>query len=120
MVPPQLIFRTGCYHSGMKTTAILALALGLGSLPVFADEPFRCGKWVITSSMSVQELSTKCGAPTAHESTTKDVQVRNLNGFMRKVGETVTETWTYDRGPSAPPMVVTIVDGKIKSIDRKN
>jgi hypothetical protein len=70
--------------------------------------------------MSVPELSSKCGAPTAHDSKTTDVQARNPIGHMRKVGETVTETWTYDRSPSAPPMVVTIIDGKIKSIDRKN
>jgi hypothetical protein len=34
------------------------------------------------------------------------------------VGETVIATWTYDRGTSAAPMVVRIVDGRIKSIDR--
>jgi hypothetical protein len=36
-----------------------------------------------------------------------------------KVGETTIETWTYDRGTQAAPMVVTIVDGRIKSIDRR-
>ena len=120
MVPRRLILWIGCYHRRMKTTALLAVALGFAPLAASADEPFRCGKWVITSALSVQELSTKCGAPTSHDSTTQDVLVRNQNnGLMRKVGETVIETWTYDRGPSAPPMVVTIVDGKIKSIDRK-
>jgi hypothetical protein len=33
------------------------------------------------------------------------------------VGETTIETWVYDRTPNAD-MVVTIVDGRIKSIDR--
>ncbi len=37
---------------------------------------------------------------------------------MLKVGETTVETWTYDRGAN-PAMVVTIVDGHIKSIDRQ-
>ena len=37
---------------------------------------------------------------------------------MIKMGETTIETWTYDRGPQAAPMVVTIVDGRIKSIER--
>ena len=120
MVPWRLIPWIGCYHRRMKTTAILAVALSLAPLTVFADEPFRCGKWIVTSDMTLQELSTKCGAPTSHDSTTQDVLVRNQNnGLMRKVGETVIEIWTYDRGPGAPPMVVTIVDGKIKSIDRK-
>jgi hypothetical protein len=44
---------------------------------------------------------------------------RNRNtGLVTKVGESLIEVWTYDRGPTAPPMVVTIVDGRIKSIER--
>jgi hypothetical protein len=104
----------------MKMTPIFALASVLMPLAASADEPFRCGKWIVTSSMSVSELSTKCGAPTSHESKTEDVLVRNHNnGLMRKVGETLIETWTYDRGNHAAAMVVTIVDGRIKSIDGK-
>jgi hypothetical protein len=104
----------------MKRMAVLAVAMALAPLAARADEPFRCGKWVITSAMSVAELSTKCGAPTSHDSRTQDVLVRNRNnGLMRKVGETLTETWTYDRGDHAAAMVVTIVDGRIKSIDGK-
>jgi hypothetical protein len=104
----------------MKITAVLALAFALAPLAACADEPFRCGKWIVTSAVTVAELSTKCGAPTSHESKTQDVLVRNQNnGLMRKVGETITETWTYDRGSHAAAMVVTIVDGRIKSIDGK-
>jgi hypothetical protein len=103
----------------MKATAVLAMVTVLASFTTSADEPFRCGKWIVTSSMSVAELSSRCGAPTSHESKTQDVQVRNQIGGMRKVGETVTETWTYDRGAHAAAMVVTIVDGRIKSIDGK-
>jgi hypothetical protein len=69
--------------------------------------------------MPLEEFSTKCGPPTFHESRTEDILVRNRNvDLMRKVGETRIETWTYDRGPRAAAMVVTIVDGKIKSIER--
>jgi hypothetical protein len=104
----------------MKFIAVLVGAAGLAPFAAVADEPFRCGKWIVTSSMSVAELSTKCGAPTSHESKTQDVLVRNQNnGLMRKVGETLTETWTYYRGEHAAAMVVTIVDGRIKSIDGK-
>ena len=119
MVRAALIPESRCYHCPMRFTAILALAFGLAPLAASADEPFRCGKWIITSAMTVAELSTKCGAPTSHESKTQDVQVRNPIGGMRKVGETVTETWTYDRNSHAAAMVVTIVDGRIKSIDGK-
>jgi hypothetical protein len=85
-----------------------------------ADESFRCGKWVVNSSMLLEEFTTKCGKPTYQESKTEDVLVRNRNtGLMIKTGETTAEIWTYDRGSLASPMVVTIVDGRIKSIDRK-
>jgi hypothetical protein len=48
------------------------------------------------------------------------VLVRNQNtGLMMKTGESRIETWTYDRGTRAAPMVVTIIDGRIRSIDRK-
>jgi len=104
----------------MKTrivlTGVVSVVCGAS---VHADESFRCGKWVVNSAMSVQEFTTKCGQPTSRTSHAEDVKVRNRNtGLMEKVGETTLETWTYDRGPQAQPMVLTIVDGKIKSIDR--
>ena len=99
----------------MKIPAACALIASLVPLAASADETFRCGKWIVSSALTVSELSTKCGAPTSHESITKDVLVRNRNtGLMQKVGETV-----IDRGAHAAAMVVTIVDGQIKSIDRK-
>ena len=70
--------------------------------------------------MSVDDLVKKCGEPTARTSRTEDVLVRNRdNGLMLKAGETLIETWTYDRGSQAAPMVVTIIDGRIKSIERQ-
>jgi hypothetical protein len=105
----------------MKTRHIGALVLVcVAAGPATADETFRCGKWIINSSLAPAELADKCGPPTWHESSTEDVLVRNQNtGLMMKTGETRIEIWTYDRGPRAAPMVVTIVDGRIKSIDRK-
>jgi Protein of unknown function (DUF2845) len=102
----------------MKThyiTAILALLL-----PAIASaETFRCGKWIIGSDTTLEELTQKCGAPTSRDSRVEDVRAPNAyTGGTRKVGETVIETWIYDRGSGAPPMVVIIVDGKIKSIER--
>jgi hypothetical protein len=84
-----------------------------------ADENFRCGKWIVSSDLPVAELLDKCGEPAQRERSTQDVLVRNQNtGLMIKVGETLTEVWTYDRGTTAPPMVVTVVDGRIRSIER--
>jgi hypothetical protein len=102
----------------MKTLVAFGIALGLVAI-ANADESFRCGKWVVNSHMSTHEFTTKCGQPTARASRTEDVMVRNRDtGLMEKVGETTTETWTYDRGSQAQPMVLTIIDGRIKSVER--
>jgi hypothetical protein len=82
-------------------------------------ETFRCGKWVITPDVSLAELTEKCGEPSARESKIEDIKVRNQFGLMVKTGETVTETWIFDRGPRAAAMLVTIIDGRIKSIERQ-
>jgi len=98
---------------------VLAVAVVLLPVAASADETFRCGKWLASSAMTVAELTEKCGEPTSRESRTEDVKARNNNfGLMMKVGETTVETWTYDRGAN-PAMVVIIVDGQIKSIDRQ-
>jgi hypothetical protein len=98
-----------------RITAILALLL-----PAIASaETFRCGKWIIDSDTTLEELTQKCGAPTSRDSRVEDVRAPNVyTGGREKVGETVIETWIYDRGSGASSMVVTIVDGKIKSIER--
>ena len=83
-----------------------------------ADETFRCGQWIISSDLTVGELEKKCGPPTSQVSRTEDIKARN-HGLLIKNGETTTQTWTYDRGTQAAPMVVTIVDGRIKNIERK-
>jgi hypothetical protein len=104
----------------MKPGSFLALVALFATVPTLADENFRCGKWIASSDMTPAELAEKCGPPTLHESRTEDVMVRNRNtGLMQKIGEARIETWIYDRGTQAAPMVVTIVDGRIKSIDRQ-
>lgn len=100
--------------------AVLAAAALLLPLLAPADESFRCGKWIASKDLSVAELAQKCGEPSRRETVTEDVKARNGNtGLMVKTGETTVETWIYDRGTTAPPMVVTIVDGRIKKIERQ-
>lgn len=85
-----------------------------------ADEKFRCGQSIASSDMTVQELLAKCGEPQSRTQSVEDIRVRNPNnGLVLKNGEVVTEKWTYDRGTRAAPMVVTIVDGRIKRIERQ-
>jgi len=90
-------------------------------LPLAASaETFRCGKWIIDDDTTREDLLHKCGSPTSRDSRVEDVRAPNqYTGGMMKVGETVIETWIYDRGNGAMPMVVTIVDGVIKRIERQ-
>ena len=83
-------------------------------------ETFRCGKWIVDESISREELLHKCGTPAARASRVEDVRAPNgYTGGNVKVGETVIETWTYDLGAGKSPMVVTIVDGQVKKIERQ-
>jgi hypothetical protein len=102
----------------MKPSIVFVAALMVLPMTATADETFRCGKWIASSAMTVEELVTKCGEPTTRESGTEDVLARNQFGLMVKVGETSKETWVYDRGAN-PAMVVVIVDGRIKSLERQ-
>jgi hypothetical protein len=99
----------------MKCLVIVALLL---PLPASA-ETFRCGKWIIGQDVTLAELTQKCGTPTSRTSRIEDVRAPNqYTGGMQKVGETVIETWTYHLGTGKAPMVVTIVDGVVKKIER--
>ena len=99
---------------------VVIAAVLAGGTVAHADEAFRCGKWVITSEMTLGEISSKCGPPASRTSRTEDVHARNRNtGLMVKTGQTTIETLTWNRGPRAAAMVVTVVDGAIKSIERK-
>ncbi len=101
----------------MRTFGLIA-ALTLITGIAQADETIRCGKWVVTSSLTVAELVEKCGEPASKETREEEVWARNVNGGSHRVGTTVVESWIYDRGSQAAPVKVTIVDGKIRSIER--
>ncbi len=78
---------------------------------------FRCGSSLINESSTVDKIVEKCGVPHSKSSRTEDIRMRLPNGTMRTTGTTTTEEWTYERGTTAPPFVVTIVDGKVKSVN---
>jgi hypothetical protein len=82
-------------------------------------ESFRCGQRIATADMTMAELLETCGEPTTKKIEVVDVFNRSLTGKgVVKVGTSTIETWTYDRGPQSFTMVVTIVDGEIKSMER--
>ena len=93
-------------------TAICVLPIG-----AMADS-MRCGQWVVNEDTVAAELLQKCGEPQKKDVSSEDVISRNPAGYTRKTGVQVTERWYYQRSSASLPMVVTVVDGKIKSIAR--
>lgn len=90
--------------------ALLVVVPGVRS----SDEFFRCGSWLVSAETSVVDLLKKCGKPSSQQLSTQDV----WNEYGVKVGTSTTATWRYNRGSRAAPMVVTIVDGRIQSVER--
>ena len=105
----------------MRHKLIATAALLVGIVNLAHGETIRCGSRLVDASVTVEELVRKCGEPASKRVEEQDVRVRSpndLNSNTRKIGTTVTEYWTYDRGTQAAPLLVTIVDGKIRSIER--
>jgi hypothetical protein len=99
----------------IATCAALALSL---VAPVAGSESFRCGQWIASPDMSVEELLDKCGEPTSRTVETIDVYGHSAQGGRIKTGTSTVEKLTYDRGSQSFTMIVTIVDGEIKGIER--
>jgi hypothetical protein len=99
-----------------KHAAFLFVSL-LFPLTAPADS-MRCGKWVVNETSSSAEILEKCGEPQQKDVTTEDVYAKNAIGGTSKVGVKVTERWRYQASNRVLPMLVTIVDGKVVSIQR--
>ena len=97
---------------------ILLSAMLLSVPAVAGAETFRCGQWIASKDMTVEELLEKCGEPTTKSVRYEDNYAKSAGGGTHRIGTSTIETWTYDRGSQAVAMVVTIVDGKIKSMER--
>jgi len=102
----------------MKICRILAGAVLLFLSVAAGAETFRCGQWIASRDMSVAELLEKCGEPTTKSVRQEDIFAKSAGGGTNRIGVATIETWTYDRGSQSFAMVVTIVDGKIKSMER--
>jgi hypothetical protein len=103
----------------MRHELITATAFLVGIVNPAHSETIRCGSWLVDASVTVEELVRKCGEPASKQIEEEDVRVRSsYDSSTRIIGTTVTEYWTYDRGTQAAPVLVTITDGKIRSIER--
>jgi major membrane immunogen (membrane-anchored lipoprotein) len=102
-----------------KSIVAVAAVVGLALAQPAFSEGFRCGQRIATPDMTVEELLEACGEPTDKSVEIVDVYGPNTQGAGNiKRGTVTVETWSYDRGPQAFAMVVTIEDGKIKKMER--
>lgn len=103
----------------MVKLAIFLLPLLILAAPPAGAESFRCGSRIVSEDSTVEELLALCGEPTSKTVETVDVYGPAASGGGRVKRGTITiEKWTYDRGSQSFPMLVTIEDGKIKSMER--
>lgn len=96
----------------------LALAAALLMAQTASAETFRCGQWIASKDMTVEELLEKCGEPTSKSVRHEDIYAKSAGGGTNRIGTATIETWTYERGSQSFAMIVTIVDGKIKGMER--
>ena len=96
----------------------LGLVATLLLVQAASAETFRCGQWIASKDMSVEELLEKCGEPATKSVRYEDNYAKSAGGGTHRVGTSTIETWTYERGSQSFAMVVTIVDGEIKSMER--
>ena len=101
----------------MRTTFVAISVLSM--LPFAASaESMRCGKWVVNETSSAAEILEKCGEPQKKDVSHEDVYAQNALGNTNKIGVKVTERWRYQASNRVLPMLVTIVDGKVVSLER--
>jgi hypothetical protein len=99
------------------TRILFPLLLLLSSGSTLADEYMRCGSHLVSRSDPLEEFIKKCGEPTSKDIQVQDIRAPSAAGGRHTVGQTTVEVWTYDRGPQKFPMIVTVVDGKVKKIE---
>jgi len=93
---------------GVVIYVLAALAPGVAP----CDE-FRCGHWLVNSETPLTALLAKCGEPTSRKVSTRDV----FTSHGVNVGTETIEILRYDRGPRASAMIVTVVAGKVDSVE---
>jgi hypothetical protein len=95
-----------------------ATALLLGCASTAYADMFRCGSKVVSEADSPSGIEGKCGPPHSKARRIEYIRSRQPDGTMSRVREVLVEDWTYERGTAAPPFVVTVADGKVRSVKR--
>ena len=100
----------------MRISLLLLVLLAAAPSLGICDGNFRCGSWLVSSDTPLAELLKKCGEPSSRQVSIQDV----FGPLGQKLGTTRVETWRYDRGSRAAAMIVTVVDGKLQSIESES
>jgi hypothetical protein len=106
--------RTMLRHS---LRAVAIAALGTVTPGVSPADTVRCGNLLVSEQSSIAEIVSRCGAPNSKEASEVQPTIRNKNGSVVRLPPVRTEVWTYKRANGAFPMRVTIVDGKVKTVE---
>jgi hypothetical protein len=95
----------------IATLALLVVMPGI----CWSDELLRCGSGLVSPDMSSADFLRRCGEPSSRSVSTQELQ----DAYGVRVGTMTTEIWRYDGDSNAPSMVVTVVDGRIQSIEQR-
>jgi hypothetical protein len=79
-----------------------------------AGELIRCSGGLVSPNISVADFLQRCGAPASKSVSTQDLR----DEYGVKVGTLTTEIWAYTGDTTAPSMTVTVVDGRVQSIEQ--
>jgi hypothetical protein len=101
---------------------LLALAITARAAPAAADSSIRCEGGIVSEGDARIDLLGKCGLPALQDgrvgSRTQVATAWPQGGVQRSVGA-VVEEWTYDFGPRSFVEVVTLVNGRVRSVERR-
>ena len=101
------------YRAHMVRAVAAAVLLIPVSVAVRADT-YRCGNGLVSEESTVAEILAKCGQPTSKDVREVQPTARSVNGTVLKLPPVKIEVWTYTRSPG---LKVTIMDGKVESIE---
>ena len=68
----------------------VSMAMLLVGAAAQADEPLRCGNWLVTTPISVEDLLHKCGEPAEKKVIAEDVRSGGKTGSSSRVVGTVS------------------------------
>lgn len=100
----------------MKVIAATCAILAIVPRICLSDDLIRCGGGLVSADMPAADFLTRCGKPSSQSASTQDLR----DEYGVKVGTMTTEIWRYDGDSTVPRMTVTVVDGQIQSIERRN